>query len=76
MQNGVILGCGNRSNAGMDTVTLVHGQPLGTRLTRLDHGENKRQVVEGRGMWTNVQLAIDIWEVESEAVKQTAIQFH
>jgi hypothetical protein len=24
MQKGVILGCGNRSNAGMDTVTL-HG---------------------------------------------------
>jgi hypothetical protein len=23
MQKGVILGCGNRSNAGMDTVTLV-----------------------------------------------------
>jgi hypothetical protein len=23
MQKGVILGCGNRSNVGMDTVTLV-----------------------------------------------------
>jgi hypothetical protein len=23
MQKGVILGCGNRSNAGMDTVTLM-----------------------------------------------------
>jgi hypothetical protein len=26
MQKGVILGCGNRSNAGMDTVTLKHAK--------------------------------------------------
>jgi hypothetical protein len=28
MQKGV-LGCGNRSNAGMDTITLIHEQLLG-----------------------------------------------
>jgi hypothetical protein len=27
MQKGVILGCGNRSNAGIDIVTLLHCVP-------------------------------------------------
>jgi hypothetical protein len=30
MQKGVILGCGNRSNAGMDTITLPVGQAICT----------------------------------------------
>jgi hypothetical protein len=56
MQKGVILGCGNRSNAGMDTVAkltwstklqlqnLVPTWALGTKLVPKAHGHQVLQL--------------------------------